>query len=169
MGNDCLFINTMTGSYYRTYRLGLSTTQCLVWSFMKLTISTGVIPFANISQWRVTWCPVFLCLEIPSTQTNMAAPRDPFWKTWFHVQRPSGTFHVGGRHWPGVWVDHGLLKIWLWVKTNGVPFWGRCTTQFRTYLVVGLGPVHWGYGLWLLTHGPMAVAQKNGTQSGLPW
>ena len=21
----------------------------------------------------------------------------------------------------------------LWVKTNGIPSWGRCTTHFRTY------------------------------------
>ena len=28
---------------------------------------------------------------------------------------------------------------WLWVKTNGIPFWGRCTTHFRTYFsVIGM-------------------------------
>ena len=31
-----------------------------------------------------------------------------------------------------------------------VPFWGRCTTHFRTYFS-GDWDVHWGYGL--LTHG----------------
>ena len=24
--------------------------------------------------------------------------------------------------------------MWLWLKTNGIPVWGRCTTHFRTYL-----------------------------------
>ena len=38
------------------------------------------------------------------------------------------------------------------VKTNGIPFWGRCTTHFRTYFS-GDWDVHWGYGL--LTHGHM--------------
>ena len=23
------------------------------------------------------------------------------------------------------------MSKWLWVKTNGIPFWGRCTTHFR--------------------------------------
>ena len=33
-----------------------------------------------------------------------------------------------------------------WVKTNGIPFWGRCTTHFRTYFS-GAWDVHWGYDL----------------------
>ena len=45
--------------------------------------------------------------------------------------------------------QHLGKKIWLWVKTNGIPFWGRCTTHFRTYFT-GDWDVHWGYGL--LTH-----------------
>ena len=36
-----------------------------------------------------------------------------------------------------------------------VPFWGRCTTHFRTYFS-GDWNVHWGYGI--LTHGHMAPA-----------
>ena len=32
------------------------------------------------------------------------------------------------------------------VKTNGIPFWGRCTTHFRTYFS-GDWDVHWGYDL----------------------
>ena len=36
------------------------------------------------------------------------------------------------------------------VKTNGIPFWGRCTAHFRTYFT-GHWDVHWGYGI--LTHG----------------
>ena len=35
------------------------------------------------------------------------------------------------------------IHIWLWVKTNGIPFWGRCTTHFRTYFS-GDWDVHWG-------------------------
>ena len=27
--------------------------------------------------------------------------------------------------------------IWPWVNTNGIPFWGRCTTHFRTYFSGG--------------------------------
>ena len=23
--------------------------------------------------------------------------------------------------------------IWLWVKTNGIPVWGRCTTHFSLF------------------------------------
>ena len=40
--------------------------------------------------------------------------------------------------------------IWLWVKTNGIPFWGRCTTHFRTYFS-GNWDVRWAYGI--LAHG----------------
>ena len=50
----------------------------------------------------------------------------------------------------GMWVK----TIWLWVKTNGIPFWGRCTTHFRTYFS-GDWNVHWGYGI--LTHGHFAL------------
>ena len=32
---------------------------------------------------------------------------------------------------------------WPWVKLNGIPFWGRCTTHFRTYFS-GDWDVHWG-------------------------
>ena len=39
--------------------------------------------------------------------------------------------------------------IWLWVKTMA-PFWGGCTTHFRTYFS-GDWDVHYG----LLTHGHM--------------
>ena len=35
-------------------------------------------------------------------------------------------------------------------KTNGIPFWGRCTTHFRTFFS-GDWDVHWGHGI--LTHG----------------
>ena len=36
------------------------------------------------------------------------------------------------------------------VKSNNIPFWGRCTTHFRTYFS-GDWDVHWWYGI--LTHG----------------
>ena len=35
-----------------------------------------------------------------------------------------------------------------------VPFWGRCTTHFRTYFS-GDWDVHWGY--WILTHGHLTT------------
>ena len=41
-----------------------------------------------------------------------------------------------------------LFHIWLWFKTHGIPFWGRCTPHFSGDL-----DVHWGYGI--LTHGHM--------------
>ena len=45
---------------------------------------------------------------------------------------------------------HVPVYKWLWVKTNGIPFWGRCTTHFRTNFSQDWD-VHWGYGI--LTHG----------------
>ena len=39
-------------------------------------------------------------------------------------------------------------------ETNGIPFWGRCTTHFRTYFS-GDGDVHWGTGcLPFFVHDP---------------
>ena len=32
------------------------------------------------------------------------------------------------------------ISMWLWVKTKGIPFWGRCTIR-------GDWEVHWGYGI----------------------
>ena len=60
--------------------------------------------------------------------------------------------------------EGGADIIWLWVKTNGIPFWARCTTHFRTYFT-GIGMFTGGM-IWILTHGHMAVAQKTGTQNG---
>ena len=40
--------------------------------------------------------------------------------------------------------------MWLWVRTHGIPLWGRCTTRFRTYFSGDLD-VNSGYGI--LTHG----------------
>ena len=41
-----------------------------------------------------------------------------------------------------------LLPGRLWVKTNGIPFWGRCTTHFRTYFSGWIeSDVHWEYDL----------------------
>ena len=36
-----------------------------------------------------------------------------------------------------------LCEPWLWGKTNGIPFWGKCTTQFSLYFS-GDWDVHWG-------------------------
>ena len=44
------------------------------------------------------------------------------------------------------------FAIWLWVKTNGIPFWGRCTTHFRTYFSGWIG-MFTGGTVWILTHG----------------
>ena len=30
--------------------------------------------------------------------------------------------------------------------------------------MVGLGPVHWGYGLWILTHGICGIVMSTGSQ-----
>ena len=43
------------------------------------------------------------------------------------------------------------------VETNGIPFWGRCTTHFRTYFSRDWD-VHWGYVI--LTHGHLGVWLK---------
>ena len=43
------------------------------------------------------------------------------------------------------------------VNTNGIPFWGRCTTHFRTYFS-GDWDVRWGYGL--LTHGHISLFRR---------
>ena len=60
---------------------------------------------------------------------------------------------------------------WLWVKTNGIPFWlvGEFTTHFRAYLSRWRieSDVHWGLtATWLLTHGQML--QTHGQRSILP-
>ena len=44
------------------------------------------------------------------------------------------------------WIGDLGHSIWLWVKTNGIPFWDRCTTHCRTYFS-GDWDVHWGYDL----------------------
>ena len=43
-------------------------------------------------------------------------------------------------------------SILLWVKRNGIPCWGRCTTHVRTYFSGGLGCSVGGTS-WILTHG----------------
>ena len=40
----------------------------------------------------------------------------------------------------------GVAYVAVVVKTNGIPFWGRCTTHFGTYFS-GDWDVHWGYDL----------------------
>ena len=42
----------------------------------------------------------------------------------------------------------------LWVKTNGIPFWGRCTTQFGAYFSGWIGMLTGGT-IWILTHGQL--------------
>ena len=34
-----------------------------------------------------------------------------------------------------------VVAVWLWVKTNGIPFWlvGECTTHFRLYFSGWIG------------------------------
>ena len=50
-----------------------------------------------------------------------------------------------------------LTLTWLWVKTDEIPFWGRCTSHFRTYFS-GDWDIHCGYGL--LTHGTSQGAKR---------
>ena len=47
---------------------------------------------------------------------------------------------------------------WLWVKTNGIPFPGSCTTHVRTYFSGWIeSDVHWGPTDSGLTHGMHSV------------
>ena len=62
---------------------------------------------------------------------------------------------VGSRQWAIVtWVERSssASNRWLWVKTNGTTFRGRCTTHFRTYFSGWIG-MFTGGTIWLLTHG----------------
>ena len=58
---------------------------------------------------------------------------------------------------PSGWAAAGLLAadqseafrgpvVWLWVKSNGIPFLGRRTTHFRTYFSGGIGMFTGGTG-----------------------
>ena len=54
------------------------------------------------------------------------------------------------------------FPIWLWVNTNGIPFWGRCTTHFRTFLG-GDWDVYWRYEILTPGHlGPCLVMTPKG-------
>ena len=59
--------------------------------------------------------------------------------------------------------------MWLWVKTNETPFWGRCTTLFRTYFS-GDWDVHRGYDLdfdpWLHVPGTPFRAETDVQPTG---
>ena len=68
--------------------------------------------------------------------------------SWYLSPAPIWTQIAGGNKLLVEYQLDFLRLIWLWVNTNGIPFWGRCTTHFRTYFS---GDVHWGYGI--LTHG----------------
>ena len=47
--------------------------------------------------------------------------------------------------------SHNLRDMAVVVKTNGIPFWGRCTTHFRTFLG-GDWDVHWVCGILTRAH-----------------
>ena len=59
-----------------------------------------------------------------------------------------------------------LRPIWLWVKTNGIPFWlvGEFTTHFRTYFSGWIG-MFTGGTIWLLTHGH--ICRQSATEVGV--
>ena len=48
----------------------------------------------------------------------------------------------------------GFPGIWPWANTNGIPFWGRCNTHFRTYSS-GWIEMFTGVTIWVLTHSQM--------------
>ena len=55
--------------------------------------------------------------------------------------------------------------IWLWVKTNGIPFWlvGELATHFRTHFC-GDWDVHSGYDLALTRFDPRPHSSKDGAE-----
>ena len=53
-----------------------------------------------------------------------------------------------------------VSEMWLWVKTNGIPFWGMCTTRFRLTFSWGLG-----CSLEARDFDPWPCFELNGTQS----
>ena len=57
----------------------------------------------------------------------------------------------------------GRFASWLF------PFWGRCTTHFRSYFISGDWDVHWGYGL---SHGQLfgcGMCCETGSESKLTY
>ena len=69
-----------------------------------------------------------------------------------HLSRPAGR----GCHRQEERHEAGGRPKWLWVETNGIPFWlvGEFTTHCRTYLSGWIGMFTWGT-IWVLTHGQM--------------
>ena len=58
------------------------------------------------------------------------------------------------------------MAIWLWVKTNGIPFWGfGAPPILEPILVVGLNRMFTGGTIWILTHGHIVLR----SQELLPW
>ena len=55
------------------------------------------------------------------------------------------------------WTKTSAQK-WLWVKTNEIPFWGRCTTHVSGDFS-GDWDVHWGL-TGILTHGQIIAAAR---------
>ena len=51
------------------------------------------------------------------------------------------------------------LDTWLWVKTNGILIWGRCTTHFSRDFSGWIG-MFTGGTIWILTHGYFAPRRK---------
>ena len=96
------------------------------------------------------------------------------------MQPPGPISGIGSRHRaPSPEIESALLAVpaenhghhephsrftWLWLKTNGIPFWDRCTTQFRTYFS-GDWDVHWGFGV--LTHGHLSTCWLAHSSDGL--
>ena len=59
------------------------------------------------------------------------------------------------------------FRMWLWVKTNRIPFWGRCTTHFRTYFSGWIG-MFTGGTIWILTHGRQSSAAQGRFPPSMP-
>ena len=49
-------------------------------------------------------------------------------------------------------IEMDNIQKWLWVKTNGIPFWGIGAPLILEPVFVGIG-MFTGGTIWILTHG----------------
>ena len=90
-------------------------------------------------------------------------PRRNRGSAWHGPSRLGATPRAQGKRLAETW---GPKSIWLWVKTDGIPFWGfRCTTHFRTYFSGWIG-MFTGGTIWTLTHGQYVSACTEHKDSG---
>ena len=61
--------------------------------------------------------------------------------------RPSAAAGRASLYSGGGKISKPFKLTWLWLKTNGIPFWGRCTHLSILVYLSGDWEVHWGYDL----------------------